>query len=66
MLKARSKIENQAATRREAFPNFYGKTAAITLADKKNYRYFCYSFANQTVSSYSVYYTCILPPYLVM
>ena len=30
-------IENRAATRREALPNFHGKTATIILADK-NYR----------------------------
>ena len=35
MLKPRSEIENRAATRREALPNFCGKTATIILADKK-------------------------------
>ena len=35
MLKPRSEFENRAATRREALPNFCGKTATIILADKK-------------------------------
>ena len=34
-MKARSEIENRTATRREALPNFCGKTATIILADKK-------------------------------
>ena len=33
--KPRSEILNRAATRREALPNFCGKTATIILADKK-------------------------------
>ena len=35
MLKPRSEIENRAATRREALPNFCVKIATIILADKK-------------------------------